>query len=256
MINAVRAKLSRGEPVLGLWSVIASPMLVELFGVSGFDFIILDQEHGAYDLSALENAIRAAETGGYSPWVRVPPDQFSAQRVLDLGAHGLVVPQSADAAEARKAVALSKFPPIGIRGFNPFTRAGDYNPPKSIPHGKLDDNFVLTCLIVETLGAFHAIDAIVALPGLDVIYLGQYDMANALGCAGDTRHPKVLEFIEICTAKARASGKAAAIMVRNADEVKAALSLGVQVLVYGVDTFLAFRAATAAVGEFRNASAR
>lgn len=256
MDNPLKLKLARGEPVLGYWSVIASPMLVELFGRAGFDFVILDQEHGAYDLASLEHAIRAAEVADCSPLVRVPgPDQFAAQKALDLGAHGIVVPQAADGAAVARAVALAKYPPAGVRGFNPYTRAAGYDPPPSIPHGKLDDRFVLTCAIIETAGAYRDLDAIVAQPGLDVVYLGAYDMSNALGCAGDVTHPKVIEFLEVGAAKARAAGKSAGLLVRSPAEIEWALKLGIRFLVYGVDTFLAYRAGAAAVAALKAARA-
>ena len=124
-LHPLRAKLAAGRTLAGIWSVIPSAPLVGTLAASGFDFVILDAEHGGYDFGSLDAAITACEDGGASPLVRSPgADAFFIQRALDLGADGVVVPQVADEAAAARAVAMMHYAPLGTRGYNPFTRGG------------------------------------------------------------------------------------------------------------------------------------
>lgn len=247
--NPLKAKLARHEPIVGLWSLIPSASLVEVFAYAGFDFLILDMEHGAFGFETLENCIRACESTASAAIVRPPgADLFSIQKALDLGAHGILIPQIANFKVSIDAVAMTKFAPDGKRGFNPFTRAAKYSPPPNLPSGKLDNNYNLTGIIIETLGAYEELQQILTLPMLDWIYLGTYDMSVSLGCEGNTKHPRIIDFIEKATGLAHAAGKIVGLMVRDEEEVKQALSMGVGILVFSVDTFLIYQAAAKVVG--------
>jgi 4-hydroxy-2-oxoheptanedioate aldolase len=249
--NALKAKLGAGGAVLGVWSIVPSPVVAEIMGLSGFDFAILDMEHGIFDMNALDACVRAVEVAGAVPLVRIPGlNASAAQWALDLGAHGIVVPQVRDANDAAAVVSMAKYAPLGQRGYNPFTRAANYANPADNRSGKLNNAFSLTCVIVESETALADLDAICAVPGVDVVYMGIYDLAVALGCDGDTRHPRVVEVVEGAITRIRAAGKAAGMMVRNSADVAKALSLGANFLVYGVDTFLIREAAAAAVATF------
>lgn len=252
--NPLKEKLARREPIVGLWSIIPSAPLTEIFAYAGFDFLILDMEHGAFSFETLENCIRACEAAGSAAIVRPPgADLFSIQKALDLGAHGILVPQLADARTTNDAIRMTKYAPDGCRGFNPFTRAAKYYPPPTIPSGKLDNSFGFSGVIIETLTAYEELEKILAVPGLDWIYLGAYDMSVALGCAGNTKHPLVLEFLEKATLLATAAGKTVGLMVRNEEEAKQALVMGAMALVFAVDTFLIHNAAVEAVSLVKRA---
>src|SRR6266702_3037352 len=113
-INHVKQKLASGEPVLGIWSLISSPMVSELVGASGLDFQILDMEHGVFDIPAIEASVRASEAAGCSPLVRVPGlHPTTIQNVLDTGAHGVVVPQVQGHDTALEAVRATRYAPAG-----------------------------------------------------------------------------------------------------------------------------------------------
>ncbi len=119
--NAIKRKLATGQPVLGIWSIIPSPMVVEILSLSGFDFTILDMEHGVFDLGSLEACVRAVEVAGATPLVRIPGMNSSdAQWALDLGAHGIVVPQVRDAQDATAVVSMAKYAPLGQPGGQSF----------------------------------------------------------------------------------------------------------------------------------------
>jgi len=243
--NPLKTKLANGESVLGMWSIVPSPTLSEIFGLAGMDFLMLDMEHGPFDLSVLDACVRACEGAGCSPMVRVPgPNQFIIQSVMDLGIHGLVVPQILDAASAQHALRCMKYPPEGIRGYNPFTRAAFYANAVNNKMGKLNNTFALRSVIIENMTACNSIDEILGIKDLDMVYVGIYDLSVAMGHEGNAQHPEVIRFLEMAVRKTRDSGKVAGMMVRSPKEIQNALSLGANFLVYSVDSYFIHQAAT------------
>lgn len=229
--NLLAQRLNAGQAALGSWCIVASPTMVEVAARAGLHFVLLDMEHGVYDLPALEACIRAAEGAGSSPLVRVPSiDRDLIQSCLDLGAHGVVVPQITGVADARAVLAATTYPPAGTRGFNPFTRAAGYG------SGSRAGGFALNGVLVENRAAYAELDEILALPGIDIVYLGVYDMSVELGHPGDVSAPAVQEFLEDAVRRIRAAGRHAGAMSRDAAGLEPLLALGVTVLVHGVDT--------------------
>ncbi|HBG05023.1 MAG: hypothetical protein A2075_19885 [Geobacteraceae bacterium GWC2_58_44] len=252
-LNPLKKKLAEGKPVLGMWSIIPSPTLSEIFGLAGLDFLILDMEHGPFGLGELDACVRACEGAGCSPVVRVPgPNQFVIQSAMDLGVHGVIVPQVLDATSTRDALRCMKFAPDGIRGYNPFTRAAGYANAATNQAGKLNNAFALKSIIIENQTACDSIDAILDIEDLDMVYIGVYDLSVAMGCQGNTNHPKVLSFLEKAVGKTRESGKAAGMMVRSEQEIENALSLGANFLVYSVDSYFIHRAVGGVVESLAN----
>jgi 4-hydroxy-2-oxoheptanedioate aldolase len=250
--NRLKVRLDAGHAVLGVWSIIPSPVVVEIFALGGIDFAILDMEHGIFDVGALDSCVRACEAAGAVPLVRIPGlNPSAAQWALDLGAHGIVAPQVNNASEAEMVVRMAKFPPLGTRGYNPFTRAANYANPPDNSAGKLDNDFSLSCVIIENESAVADLQRICAIPRLDVIYMGVYDLSVALGCGGDTKNPVVTDVIARSIVQIRAAGKAAGMMVRNQRDIAKALALGANFLVYSVDTSLILDVVTCAVRSFR-----
>ncbi|ATY90203.1 putative 2,4-dihydroxyhept-2-ene-1,7-dioic acid aldolase [Pectobacterium atrosepticum SCRI1043] len=251
-LNPIKQKLAAGQPVMGIWSIVSSPTVVEILSSSGIDFLILDMEHGIYGVEALEACIRATEAAGASPIVRVPGMNASAvQWALDLGSHGIIVPQVLGEQQARMAVEMTKFSPSGTRGYNPFTRAGGYANASSNQNGKLANTFGLTSIIVENALSLKEINEICSIEDLDMIYVGVYDLSISLGYNGNTLHPELVKIVDETVKTIRNSGKAAGVMVRNESEITSALNLGANVLVYGVDTSLIRQAMSAAVDTFK-----
>ena len=239
--HPLRAKLAAGRTLAGIWSVIPSAPLVGTLAAAGFDFVILDAEHGAYDFASLDAAITACEDAGSSPLVRAPgADAFFIQRALDLGADGVVVPQVADAEAASRAVAMMHFAPQGTRGYNPFTRGGHYGIP---PQPKLAAGYPFSGVMVESPAAAQHLERIVEQPALDFVYLGIYDYSVAIGVPGQVEDPRVQSFIERAARLARGAGKAVGTTAMNRIQTARLVGQGVNVLLYGTDTWAIGRAA-------------
>lgn len=255
--STLKKKLMAGETLLGSWSILTSASMTEIGALAGLDFQILDMEHGTFDPDTLENAIRACEAANGSPLVRIPNLCVTAcQTALDLGAHGIIVPQIKSAEDARTAVQFCKYAPRGVRGYNPFIRAARYSAPENNQNGKLHNDFGLTGIILENREAYADLPNIIKIDGLDIIYLGIYDMSVALGYQGNTKTPEMLEFVRNATQQIMAAGKIAGMMVRNDKEMQAALELGATFLVCGIDAHIYYQAVHQSVEMFQMLKAR
>ncbi len=240
-IHPLRAKLARGGPIAGIWSVLPSAQAAGTIAAAGFDFAILDCEHGGFDFATLEAAITACETSGACPLVRAPgADAFFIQRALDLGADGIVVPQIPDAETARRAVRMAHFAPAGTRGFNPYTRGGNYGMP---PQPKYAPGYPFTGVLIESPAAAQQLSQIVDIPELDLIYLGVFDYSVALGIPGQVDDARVQAFVERAATIARAAGKAVGTTAMSEDQTARLTAQGVNVLLYGSDTWVLSRGA-------------
>jgi 4-hydroxy-2-oxoheptanedioate aldolase len=234
--HPLRTKLAQQRTLAGIWCVIPHAQVAGTLATSGFDFVILDCEHGGFDFATLESSIAACETGGAAALVRSPgADAFFVQRALDLGADGVVVPQVANAVDAEHAVRMAHFAPLGTRGYNPFTRGGFYG---ITPARKYVAGYPFTGVLVESPAAAAELDAIVALPQLDMVYLGIYDYSVALGVPGRVEDPRIQAFIASAARKVRDAGKAVGTTAMNAEQVDRLTDAGVNVLLWGTDTWL------------------
>ena len=250
--NFIKEKLAKGQPIIGIWSIINSPIPVDIAAHAGLDFQILDMEHGVFDLPSLENCIRACESMHCSPLVRVPGLQPSIiQNCLDVGVHGIIVPQVKNYQETHNFIKATRFPPEGLRGFNPFTRAGCYDPALSTATTKLNNEFALTSVIMENKSIFNDLEKILAIPELNLIYIGIYDLSFDLGFAGDVNHPEVVAYATDALTKIRRAGKHAGLMVKNDNEMEKYLALGANVIVCGVDAHIYYSAIKKNVSMFK-----
>lgn len=218
----------------GIWRVIPSPMLTEVFAQSGMDFQLLDCEHGAYDYSTLLPDILACERHECAAIIRVNgTDKVEVQRCLDLGARGLVFPQLTDAAAFSQAAAMMDYAPVGNRGFNPFVRAGDYGLPSLRAATRARPWFMP---IVETLEAAGQIDAIARIERIDIIYIGVYDLSAQLGCPGTMDAPELTQLVDRILSACAEAKKPVGLMALSTESAQAFAARGVQALVHGVDS--------------------
>jgi 2-keto-3-deoxy-L-rhamnonate aldolase RhmA len=201
----LRRKLHAGEVCLGTWVDSSDPCIVELLCGSGYDFILIDAEHGALTIETVQRDIMATKGSGVTPLVRVAwNDAVLIKQVLDSGAGGILVPLVRTAAEAERAVAACLYPPQGVRGFGP-RRPSNYERDCEEYIAGANDSVVIWVQI-EHVDAVANIEAIVRTPRLDGVIVGSNDLSGSMGLLGQPRHPQVLAAIERVIAAAKEAG--------------------------------------------------
>ena len=188
----IRTKLEAGERAYGVTFQLPSPELVEVAGYTGYDFAWIDAEHGTMDLGDINHLIRAADASGIDAIVRVPDHSASfIQRVLDAGATGIMAPHLRTAEDAAAIVAAAKFEPQGIRGACPATRAVGHLTDDWATDRLRADRDTLVFGLIEDVEGVENVQSIAAVPGLDGLVFGPFDLAMALGLDGDVSHPDI-----------------------------------------------------------------
>jgi len=186
--------MQQGEVPLGTWIELNSAESAEMAAAAGFDFLVIDTEHGYFDIGAAENLFRAADAAHIPALVRVARREPTLiGKALDAGAEGTVYPGVSTPEEAREAAAASRFPPQGERGACPFVRAADHRAADWHEFARKSNEEALNVLLVEGAEGVEHFDEIVAVPGVDAIMLGPFDLSVALGVPGEIEHPTVME---------------------------------------------------------------
>jgi len=205
--NALKRKLLSGGRVLGCWTGLGHPQIVELLALTGFDFLLLDQEHGAGDPTSLAASLQAMSATQATSIVRVPwNDPVYLKRVLDMGVEGVMVPNIESAEAARAAVAACRYPPRGFRGSAiGSVRASNYG--MAADYRNRADDEILVIGQIESKRAVEAIDEIAAVDGLDVLFIGPHDLSGTFGHLGDLKQPDVAAAIARAEAGIRKAGK-------------------------------------------------
>ena len=250
--NETKAKLLAGEPVLGAFVNLPAPAYVEMLGWSGYDFVIVDAEHGPPSPETVENMVRAADASGITPIVRVAVNlQQNLLRYLDTGTLGVQIPMVNTAEEARAAAAAVRYPPLGTRGLA-GTRASQYGTGQALGEYVRDANEQLLAIVqVETTVALDNLDAIVAVPGIDVVFIGPTDLSSSMGFPGETTRPEVTDAIEEAGRRIVRAGLVAGTLVSDAEQYHLRYEQGFRYLA-GSTTSMLVRA----LRDFRDATRR
>jgi 4-hydroxy-2-oxoheptanedioate aldolase len=239
----LRQALASRSVVYGTWVQTPSPEVVEIIGWSGWDFVILDLEHGPYGPETLPHLIRASEAADVAALVRVPLSApHDVGKALDLGAPGIVTPGVTSAAAGESAVRLTRFPPHGTRGATPSTRQLHYS---ALPFAGLMDKGApppLIVLQVEARLATSDLGSILGIDGLSVIFIGPYDLSTSLGLPGQFDHPKVREAISEIVSRAAERNVAVGIWVPDAQAAHFWVGQGVRFVTVSNNELLLFGA--------------
>ncbi len=202
---AFKKRVKDGETVIGAWLSITDPSVVEAFGHAGFDFVIMDMEHGGEfsDLYPLKLALIALAGSPTVPMVRVPwNDQVRIKQVLDLGVEGVMAPMVSTVEECKALVAACLYPPRGRRGSGPRRASNYYR--DGAEYMALANDAIFIMPQVENIATIDVIDEFLAVPGIAAVAIGPNDMSGTAGVFGDRRHPKILGAIDaICRAAAK-----------------------------------------------------
>ncbi len=238
--NLTKAKLKAGETVYGCFVRYPSPGLVEVLGYQPWDFIVFDGEHGVMEPADCENMVRAAELRGVTPIVRVTTNQpHIILRFMDTGAQGLHVPWVNSAAEAAQVVQSVKYFPEGIRGLA-GVRAADYMQAAPLSeYVKQANAETLVTIHIETQEAVEDLPKMVAIDGIDVIFIGPTDLSQSYGVPGQPQHPSVQAAIDRIVEVVAGSNKALGIMVGSAQAAQQWRERGARYITIGLESILA-----------------
>jgi 4-hydroxy-2-oxoheptanedioate aldolase len=206
--NRLKEKLGAGEPALGFWLSLNSIAITEMAAGTGWDWVLLDMEHSIHNDESVERHVLAALNGGPAEFVvRVPSiDPTLVKRLVDGGVRSFMFPFVQTVEEAKLAVASTRYPPHGIRGFSGTTRASRWGKDTNYLSTYVDDICVI--IQIETPQAIANIPAYGQIEGVDAMLIGANDLAANMGHLGDTRHPDVVLAVEDAGRAIRATGKA------------------------------------------------
>jgi 2-dehydro-3-deoxyglucarate aldolase/4-hydroxy-2-oxoheptanedioate aldolase len=234
-IAQFRKKLNAGRVCLGAGITFTDPLVSDAL-TGSVDFLWVDLEHCAMSPEALNGHLLAARSRGVPAIVRVPgSDTPFIKPVLDAGAEGIVVPQIRGSDEVKRVVDDCRYPPLGRRGYGPRVPS-NYGRTGGKDYIQQANENLFVAVQIETREALEALDDILAVPGLDSVVIGPWDLSGALGLLGDVEHPKVVAAIETIIAKTRAAGLfVGAGMGPDADYACGMATRGVQWLQVGGD---------------------
>jgi 4-hydroxy-2-oxoheptanedioate aldolase len=239
MKNVLKAKLESGKNVVGTFFEIGGTAAIECLGLTGLDFMVIDTEHGPFDVESAMEYIRVAELHGITPLVRTKNHQrASILKMLDVGAKGLIIPNIHTIEEVKEIVEYGKYAPVGNRGFFMGRTAGyGYNIiAKDVP-GYFNTCNRETMLIpqCETVGCLENIETIAAMAGVDGIFVGPFDLSISMGIPAQFDHPDFKAALKRIVNACKAAGVPAFIFAGNADGAKVHFANGFEGVAINTD---------------------
>ncbi len=252
----LRARLRNRETVLGCFLNLGSPLTAEVVGLAGFDWVLIDLEHGAGREGDLLGQLQALEHTPAAPVVRVEShERQRAHRVLDLGACGVMFPRVNTAAEAATVVAAMRYPREGVRGVAQMIRATQFGADFAEYQRQAAERLVCIAQI-ETPEAVENVEAIAAVEGVDVLFIGPSDLSMSMGIFGQLDHPDFLAALRRTAEAAARHGRTAGVLLREPGEMGKYRALGYRFLACGSDGGLLARAARNLAQALRNRAAQ
>lgn len=245
---------SVARPRLGMFIGIPCPELAEMAALAGFDFIVLDGEHGRIAPQAIHPLLMAAKAQrtDLAVYYRLPePSPAAAAQALDQAVDGVIIPQVSNAEQVRQIVRASRFAPLGERGVHPAVRAARYGLRARQEYLAQANQESLMIAQVEGTAALQQLAEIISCPGLDAIFVGPYDLSQSLGVPGQVEHPSVQAALRQIAEVAGQSGKPFGTFAGNGQAVSAAQALGYSFLAISIDTLLISQAMHSLVGTLR-----
>jgi 2-keto-3-deoxy-L-rhamnonate aldolase RhmA len=231
----IRERVLRREFMAGGWCNLGSPITVEMAARAGFDWILLDQEHGPGDNMTLLHQIQAADAGSAPVIVRIAWNEMPRfKRVLDLGAAGVMVPYVQTPQEAADVVSFMRYPPEGVRGVASSPRATGFGFDFS-EYFEAANRRLLTVVQVETAKAVENLEAIASVSGVDVLFVGPLDLSMSLQKPGRFNDPDFIAVLKNISAVVKSAGKAAGIFLPGLSELPLAVELGFTFVAVGTD---------------------
>ncbi|CAE6858846.1 2-dehydro-3,6-dideoxy-6-sulfogluconate aldolase [Paraburkholderia aspalathi] len=250
-LNAPAGSSGQRAKPLGVWLMSGSSATAEALGYAGFDWLLIDMEHVPMEFTDVEHHLRAVDCGGAAPIVRLAKtDATLAKRALDMGATTIMFPFVQTPDEARAAVASTKFPPLGTRGFAAMHRASRYGTWSDF--GRCANDATVCIVQLETPEAVAQLEEIAAVPGVDALFVGPGDLSAAMGKIGNLADPEVRAAIADCGRRANAIGKPIGIIAPTPAMAREFMEWGFDYVAIASDLSMMMRQANAYLAEVRN----
>jgi len=250
--NPVKRALAAGEKPIGtMVGEFLTTNVPRLVRAAGADFVLYDLEHSGFGIDRLRDLLPATNATGVVPLVRVPDAVYdSISRALDLGALGVMIPACESADEARMLVESARFPPQGKRGFGLLYQ--DVWEPGGLPDTLAKSNAETLLIVqIETSSGLDAVEEIAAVDGIDVLWIGQFDLTVSLGIPGQFSTETFRDAVAQVVAAARAAGKHVGMVCGTVEECRTMLAQGLTMIGYSFDTWLYEGALKAGLAELR-----
>ena len=234
--STFRSRVLARDWLVGTWLNLGSPVTAELAGLAGFDWVLLDHEHGPGGEDTMLHQLQAVAATPAVPIVRIAANELARfKRALDMGAHGVMAPFVSSVAEAEATVQAMRYPPRGLRGVAKNHRASGFG--ADFEEYYLHAHECLLNLVqIETGAAVAAIDGIAAVDGVDVLFVGPTDLSYALGIRDQFDNPRFLDAVQRVVAAARKHGKAAGILIHDASLIAKCREWGFSFVALGSDS--------------------
>ena len=247
----LRRRILAGETLFGVWASLASPGSAELLGRAGYDWVVVDMEHGYTTEAELLAHLNAIEVSGSVALVRPQSgERLRIGRALDMGAAGIVVPRLDTAEQVREAVTFLRYPPTGQRGVALLTRGARLGTVNHAGVAALNDDIV-GIVQIESPSALAAADDLAAIDGVDVLFVGPADLSHSLGIPGQFTNPIYQDALRKVVAACRAHGKAPGILLYDHASFRPHLDLGYTFVGLGADVSFVNEGAKAALAAAR-----
>lgn len=238
--NTVKRRLQAGGTSIGTFVFeFNTTGIARLAAHAGAEFAIYDMEHTGWSVETIRMLIATTRATAMVPLVRVPATEYHfIARVLDMGASGVMVPMVESAEQAAKIVASAKYPPVGRRGAAFGVAHDDYTGGDVVEKIRSANDETLLIAQIETRAGLENVEAIAAVPGIDVLWIGQSDLTNSLGIPGQFEHPDFLDAVRRVVTACRRHGKVPAFLVGDAAWGRSLLDQGFRMIAYGGDLWL------------------
>ena len=251
-INKFKANIGSDKVQYGIWNGLADTYAAEILGGAGFDFVLIDAEHGPFDLRTIILQLQALAIYDVTPIVRPPTgDPVIIKQLLDAGVQTLLVPMIESAAQAELMVKAMHYPPFGIRGVGTaLARAAQWN---RVDNYFRDANGQMSLIVqVESVKGYEALDDILEVEGIDAVFIGPADLAGSMGYLGQPMHPEVIQAVKTGMEKIRKSGKAAGTLAVKKELVDEYIASGANIVGVGVDLVILAKATRALAEQFKS----
>lgn len=251
--NRFKELLGQGKmPVGHMLGEFSSRGVARILEAAGVDFAVLDMEHGAFTLAELADIVAWLKATPVTPFVRVAQPQYHLiARALDVGAMGISVPNVKSAAEARTVVDAARYPPLGKRGLHFSGASSDFEPMEGSRHIEWSNENITVICMIESPEGVDDVEGIAATPGVDALWVGQWDLTQYLGIPGDFHDKRFLDAAKKVVDAAARHGQASIIQPGDLTQLREFLKLGFSVMSCGIDFAVYREALTKAIIDVR-----